>query len=154
MSMGKGSKYEPDWDKLVNCIDVDGDGKIGFDEFVTAASDRYRLIMGEGHLKHAFDMLDGDKDGLISVEELKKAFAYGHMGALDKTEKSSKVDDALWDELLSDIDKDGDGKINFKEFSDHMMLLVHKGHYGNRNIGKPDKQVIGTSYASTAMLST
>ena len=63
LALGKKANFEPDWDKLVKCIDVDNDGKIGFDEFVTTASDRYRLITGEGHLKQAFDLLDVDKDG-------------------------------------------------------------------------------------------
>ena len=116
ISLGKNSKYEPDWDKLVKCIDVDNDKKIGFDEFVTAASDRHRLIMGEGHLRQAFDILDGDRDGMISTEELKQAFAYGNMGAGLKTEKLKRVDDDQWDELLKGIDKNGDGKIDFDEF--------------------------------------
>lgn len=51
LSLDKDKNFEPDWEKLVKCIDVDNDGKVGFDEFVTAASDRYRLIMGEGHLR-------------------------------------------------------------------------------------------------------
>ena len=49
--------------------------------------------MGEGHLKQAFDILDGDKDGMISTEELKQAFAYGNMGAGLKSEKMKRVDD-------------------------------------------------------------
>ena len=59
----------------MECLDVDKDKKLGFDEFVTAATDRRRLITGEGHLKKAFDILDIDKDGLISIEELKLSFA-------------------------------------------------------------------------------
>ena len=51
VTIGKDKSFEPNWEKLVKCIDVDGDGKVGFDEFVTAASDRYRLITGEGHLR-------------------------------------------------------------------------------------------------------
>ena len=97
----------------MKCINVDGNGQIGFDEFVTAASDRYRLITGEGHLKQAFDILDVDKDGEISIDELKKTFAYGNMGAGLQKEQSANVTDEMWDELFANIDKDGDGKINF-----------------------------------------
>ena len=132
LSLGKDADFEPDWEKLVKCIDVDGDGQVGFDEFVTAASNRYRLITGEGHLKQAFDIIDGDNDGEISTEDLKQAFANGNMGAGNKVERSDNVDDAMWDELLADIDKEGLGKINFKQFSDHMMELIVKGHYSNR----------------------
>jgi Ca2+-binding EF-hand superfamily protein len=132
-SLGKEKSFEPDWEKLAKCITVDGNGEIGFDEFVTAASDRYRLITGEGHLKQAFDILDVDKDGEISTDELKRAFAYGNMGAGLQKEKSEGVSDAMWDELLANIDKDGDGKINFQEFSDHMLELVDKGRYDTRD---------------------
>ena len=40
----------------------------------------------------------------------------------------------MWDELLNDIDKEGLGKINFEQFSDHMMELIEKGHYSNRDV--------------------
>ena len=52
---------------MVTCLDVDNDGLVGFDEFVTAASDRHRLIMGENNLKQAFEILDKDKNGAISL---------------------------------------------------------------------------------------
>ena len=54
---------------MVTCLDVDNDGLVGFDEFVTAASDRHRLIMGENHLhlEQAFEILDKDKNGAISL---------------------------------------------------------------------------------------
>ena len=48
---------------------------------MTAATNRERLITGEGHLKDAFDILDVDKDGLISIEEFKETFANGVMGS-------------------------------------------------------------------------
>ena len=62
-------------------LDVDKDKRLGFDEFVTAATDRRRLITGKGHLKDAFDILDVDKDGMISIDEFKQSFAYGSMGS-------------------------------------------------------------------------
>ena len=108
-------------------------GKVSFDEFITAASDRYRLIMGEGHLKYAFDIIDINKDGEISIEELKQCFSYGNLGAGFNTEKAERVDDKMWDELIADIDKNDDGKITFEEFKEHMMGLIPKGKYDQRN---------------------
>ena len=55
------------------------------------------------------------------------------MGAGLQKEKSEGVSDEMWDELLANIDKDGDGKINFQEFSDHMLELVDKGRYDTRD---------------------
>ena len=65
-SLGKGEHFQPDWKKVVTCIDVDQDGVVGFDEFVSAATDRYKLIIGENHLQQVFAILDKDKDGAIS----------------------------------------------------------------------------------------
>ena len=30
--------------------------------------------------------------------------------------------------MMADVDKDGDGKITFEEFSEHMMKLISKQH--------------------------
>ena len=120
--LGRDKGYELNWDKLVSCLDVDKDKKLGFDEFVTAATNRERLITGEGHLKDAFDILDVDKDGLISIDEFKQTFANGVMGS--GMEKIQSVEEDQWDKLLKGIDKDGDGKINYHEFEAHMLQLV------------------------------
>ena len=89
---------------------------------MTAATNRERLITTEGYLKDAFDILDVNKDGLITIEELKKCFAHGNSSS--GAEKVQSDEDGLWDKLLKGIDKDGDGNINFYEFEDHMMQLL------------------------------
>ena len=133
MQLGKGKDFEPDWDKLVKCIDVNNDGLVGFDEFVTAASDRYRLITGENHLKQAFDILDINKDGTVTIDELKECFSYGILGSGPKMEKADRVGDDLWEQMLADIDTNKDGKIDFDEFKEHMMGLIKKGRYEKRD---------------------
>ena len=35
---------EDDWDKMVNAMDTDGDGKIDYTEFITAAYNREMLL--------------------------------------------------------------------------------------------------------------
>ena len=84
-------------------------------------------------MKQAFDILDVDKDGEISTDELKQAFAYGNMGAGMNRTQAVGANDELWDKLLGEIDSDGDGKINYQEFHDHMMILIDKGHYTTRD---------------------
>ena len=73
--LGKKASDKLEWDKVFRCIDTDKDGKLGFEEFFTAASDRQKLITGENNLEQAFDILDKDKDGKITLEELQKAFS-------------------------------------------------------------------------------
>ena len=43
-------------------IDADGDGKISFEEFISAAVDKLALLNHE-NLKLAFDKIDKDGDG-------------------------------------------------------------------------------------------
>ena len=93
--LGKKPDVKLEWDKVFRCIDTDQDGKLGFEEVLTAASDRQKLITGENYLEQAFDILDKDKDGKITLEELQKAF-------------SDKVDKQTWDDvsiLFHDINK-------------------------------------------------
>ena len=46
---------EDDWDKMVNAMDTDGDGKIDYTEFITAAYNREMLLSKE-NLDIAFKM--------------------------------------------------------------------------------------------------
>ena len=76
------------------------------------------------------------------------------MGAGLKTEKLKKVNDDQWDELLKGIDKNGDGKIDFEEFQEHMMLLIPKGHYGPRATQQLSAETASTELTSQAQTST
>ena len=50
---------------------------------MTAATNRYRLIMDEENLRTAFNILDKDGNGSITMEELQECFS---MGNLDNAE--------------------------------------------------------------------
>ena len=53
---------------------------------MTAATNRYRLIMDEENLRTAFNILDKDGNGSITLEDLKECF---QMGNLDNTEATN-----------------------------------------------------------------
>ena len=74
---------EEDWDKMVNAMDTDGDGKIDYTEFITAAYNR-ELLLSQQNLQIAFKMFDQDGDGTLRMDELKSVFASG--SASGKTE--------------------------------------------------------------------
>jgi calcium-dependent protein kinase len=66
-------------------IDKDGDGLIDYSEFLAAAVDKTKIISDE-NLRYAFSMLDYDKNGIITKNELKECF-----------DTQSSKDDELWD---------------------------------------------------------
>ena len=116
----------PDWQKLIDSIDMNKDGQIEWDEFITAATNRYRLVMNEENLKTAFNILDIDGNGTISLEELKLCFSYSDLDNEDINEEN------LWQKMLADIDTDQDGNISFDEFKNHMLILIEKGSFDKR----------------------
>ena len=67
---------EEDWSKMVNAMDTDGDGKIDYTEFITAAYNR-ELLLSQQNLQIAFKMFDQDGNGQLSMDELKSVFASG-----------------------------------------------------------------------------
>ena len=53
---------------------------LGFDEFVTAATNRRRLLTGKGNLQYAFDLLKDKEDNMMSLETIKAKFSDGYLG--------------------------------------------------------------------------
>ena len=58
-------------------------------------------------------MFDKDKSGKITPEELKHVLG-----------KDSKVSAEVWNEIVKDIDTNGDGEISFNEFRIMMNKIV------------------------------
>ena len=56
------------WDTIYNCIDLDKDGQIDIDEFVTAAANHVNLIT-EDNIKRAFSLFDKNGDQFIDQNE-------------------------------------------------------------------------------------
>ena len=60
---------EAEWEKVIYSIDTNNDGLIDYDEFMTAASNRVKLL-NDQNLRNAFEVLDSSGDGFISAVEL------------------------------------------------------------------------------------
>ncbi|XP_022879977.1 calcium-dependent protein kinase 2-like [Olea europaea var. sylvestris] len=84
--------------------DVDGNGTIDYIEFITATMHRHRLEREE-NLYKAFQYFDKDNSGFITRDELETAMKEYGMG-----------DPATIKEILSEVDSDNDGRINYEEF--------------------------------------
>ncbi|GER28250.1 calcium binding protein [Striga asiatica] len=99
--------------RIMSELDTDGDGFIDLKEFKAfhcggGAGDGAEVDNKE--LKEAFDLYDQDKNGKISANEL-------HAVLRCLGEKCSLKDCRR---MISNVDADGDGCVNFKEFKKMM----------------------------------
>ena len=94
---------ENDVQRLFSKIDVDKNGKIDYTEFLAATIQKANYLKKE-KLLEAFCKFDIDNSGFITTDELLKAL---------KAEKSQEKE---VEQLIKAVDKNGDGKIDYKEF--------------------------------------
>ncbi|KAK4607440.1 hypothetical protein RGQ29_001327 [Quercus rubra] len=104
------SEYEVK--QLMEAADADGDGTIDYDEFITATMHLNRMDREE-HLYTAFQYFDKDNSGYITIDELEQALhEYGMHDGRDIKE------------IISEVDADNDGHINYDEF----VAMMRKGN--------------------------
>ena len=60
-------------DQVVKEADADLSGEIEFEEFVDLCVGTLRLSLSEAEMREVFDLVDGDKSGSVSPDELKEA---------------------------------------------------------------------------------
>ncbi|KAJ0765675.1 putative protein kinase CAMK-CDPK family [Helianthus annuus] len=109
-----GSKLtESEVRQLMDAADVDGNGSIDYIEFITATMHRHKLEREEDLYK-AFQHFDTDGSGFITRDELETAMKQYGMG-----------DEATIKEIISEVDTDNDGKINYEEFCTMMRSGTH-----------------------------
>ncbi|CAI0548765.1 unnamed protein product [Linum tenue] len=98
--------------QLMEAADADGNGTIDYDEFITATMHLNRMDREE-HLYTAFQHFDKDNSGYITTEELQQALI--EFGINDDKELK---------DILSEVDSDNDGRINYDEF----VAMMRKGN--------------------------
>ncbi|KAJ4902034.1 Calcium-dependent protein kinase 19 [Raphanus sativus] len=101
--------------QILEDADVDGNGTIDYIEFISATMNRYRVEREEDLFK-AFQHFDKDNSGFITRQELETAMKEYNMG-----------DDSMIKEIISDVDADNDGSINYQEFC-NMMKSCSRSH--------------------------
>jgi calcium-dependent protein kinase len=111
--MTKGEAYE-NVETMMGSLDVDKNGFIEYEEFLTATLNKKKLLSKE-NIKIAFEMFDKDNSGYISKDKLKIVLGSG---------SNNKLNDDVWSTMVKEIDHNKDGKISFEEFLDVMYKLV------------------------------
>lgn len=109
-------------ERIIKTSDGDGNGTIGFAEFAQVWQ-RKLLSVNDSYIHAVFTVLDEDGSGQIDGTELAKVLDMnvniGHEDAELRREAERNVKHI--EDLITEVDKDGDGLISFKEFSDAML---------------------------------
>ena len=94
-------------------IDQDQSGQISIEEFLRATVN-YENLVTENNLKNAFDYFDKDHNGFLTPDEIRDVLGLG------EEDESSKI---VVDEIIKDVDLNGDGIISYDEFK---LMMVKK----------------------------
>lgn len=106
-------------DEILKRCDTDLNGMIDYNEFITATIN-WQKHLSQEMLESAFKAYDKDKNGTISLSEIKQ-FLGG--------EESES--DSVWTKILNEADINGDGVIDLEEFK--ILMLSKEPQHG------PDK---------------
>ena len=102
---------EAELQDLINEFDIDGDGSIDFPEFLSMMAHKMKENNSEEDIRETFQVFDKDGNGFISAAELWQV-----MTIVGKNLTNKEVD-----EMIREVDTDGDGQVNYEEFVTNMM---------------------------------
>ena len=113
-SLGQ-SPTEEELTRMIQSVDDNGNNEIDFQEFLILMSSKKSVSDDPDRgLKDAFAVFDTDGRGLIFRSEVK-----GQLNNLGQL-----VSDEELDAMMGEVDKDGNGEIDFEEFK-AMMVRVY-----------------------------
>ncbi|XP_019493370.1 PREDICTED: calmodulin-like [Hipposideros armiger] len=104
-SLGK-NPTEAELQAMINEVDADGNGTIDFPEFLTMMARKMKDTSNIEEIRAAFRVFDKDGNGLISAAELR--YVMMNFG--------EKLTEEEVDEMIREVDIDGDGQIKYEEF--------------------------------------
>nr|XP_043631549.1 calcium-dependent protein kinase 20-like [Erigeron canadensis] len=107
--------------RLMEAADIDNNGTIDYGEFI-AAMLHLNKVHKEDHMFAAFAYFDKDGSGYITMEELRQVCEKFGLG------------DIHIDEVMDEVDKDNDGRIDYSEFVD----MMEESDYGKNIKPKGD----------------
>ena len=98
---------------MFQSVDSDKSGFIDYTEFIVATVNTEEFQSNE-FLQAAFKMFDKDGSGTISADEIKAVLGFG-----------GNVDGEAMNNIIKQVDANGDGDISFDEFT-QMMKSINK----------------------------
>lgn len=103
-----GSVDENEIDNMIHIIDLDGNGVIDYNEFLSCAINKEKIMSNE-RLELAFKTFDSDGSGKISVDEIMDIFTKG-------AKNKEGINKEVFEKMVKGGDENGDGEISFTEF--------------------------------------
>ena len=101
-------------DNLFLLLDGDNDGFVEYEEFLRACIKR-KQILTSTYLKYAFKFIDKEKTGTLNAQKIINAFVT----------TPNQLLEAVFNNTLNSVDKDGDGIIGFEEFQELMLKCMN-----------------------------
>ena len=101
-------------DKLIKEVDLNGDGKLDFNEFLNLFEDMLARMELIKRAKVKFDELDNDKSGMLEKEELDKVAEWCLQSYVERSEEERA---SFKSTLMKRIDFNQDGKLSLQEFA-------------------------------------
>ena len=96
-------------DKIIKSMDFDNNGYIEYEEFIRATIPKENLFT-DVNLKTAFELFDLDKNGSISLSEIKEVLGI-----------KKNDDDKVIEELMNEVQRTGNQEITFQQFKESML---------------------------------
>ena len=109
---GKKKISDNEFNKIMSNVDADKNDAIEYEEFIAATMNLEELLTDE-NLIIAFNSFDKDGSHELSADEIKSA-----LGLIEEETGKNVIN-----EIIKEIDLNGDGLISFEEFK-HLMLKV------------------------------
>jgi len=88
-------------------LDADKNGSINYTEFIAATMSQ-SMYLKEEKIYQAFKMFDKDGNGRITPEEIK--------AVLGNDDNFKDIEPGYWEDLIKEVDLNGDGVIDYNEF--------------------------------------
>mmetsp|Transcript_1550 Transcript_1550/g.3313 ORF Transcript_1550/g.3313 Transcript_1550/m.3313 type:complete len:487 (-) Transcript_1550:34-1494(-) len=106
-------RAESEVTQLFANVDTDHNGYIDYTEFLKASVDTNKLLSKQ-NLETAFRLFDRDGSASISANEIKEVLL----------SSNTSTDDSVWADIVNEVDRNGDGEIDLKEFEAILLSKV------------------------------